>query len=61
MGQEEACCVCGQPLVGKDVAQCDFCDGYFHMAMTITSTTEDCGIVGTDARYGEGTLFMCNA
>lgn len=58
--EQEVCCVCGQPLDENDVAMCDFCHGRFHMAMTLTSATKDCGIVGTDARFGEGTLFMCN-
>jgi len=44
----ETCHVCGQPLVEKDTADCDYCGRNFHLAVTQNSTTKDCGIVFND-------------
>ncbi len=41
----QVCHICGQPLVGKDVADCFNCGRSFHLAMTQDSLTKDCGIV----------------
>lgn len=41
----QTCHVCSQPLVGNDVAECMGCGRSYHLAMTQTSTTKDCGVV----------------
>lgn len=53
------CHVCLRPAPQPDVAECASCHGVFHLATTIRSVTQDCGVIlMNDVTFG--LVFVCN-
>ncbi len=56
--EQESCSVCGQPLLSDDVASCGLCGGRFHLAWSVQSKVQNCGIYRFDER-SYALVFIC--
>jgi hypothetical protein len=58
-GAEFACVVCGEPATFTMSAECNWCDGRYHLNQRNDVEAKDCGQVWIDEQY-LALQFACN-
>jgi hypothetical protein len=58
-GKESRCVVCGEPVEARSSADCNWCNGRFHLNQRNDVEAKDCGQVWIDEQY-MALQFACN-
>ena len=56
--EEESCHICGEALVGDDAARCALCGSPFHLAWSVDSPVQNCGVYRFEER-SYALVFIC--